>query len=731
VRVLDPACGSGNFLYVTLDHMKRLESEVVAEAVRYGGAMLRMEGSTTTVGLHQFLGLEVNPRAAYIAEMVLWIGYLQWHFREHGNVAPPEPIIRRLNNVVRQDAVLAWGEARPAVNPDGTLRTRWDGVTFKDDPVTGRRVPDPDAQEGDVEYVDPRPAKWPDADFIVGNPPFIGGGLKRRALGDGYMKALASAYPGLPEACDFVMYWWHKAASLVRDGKARRFGFISTNTITQVFNRRITAAFLEGKSPVHLAFAVPDHPWVDAADGADVRIAMTVGVPDAKDGRLCLVQAEQVSEDRERQVNLEERRGTINADLSIGVDITKAVPLNANCGICSPGVKLHGAGFIVTPEQAEALGLGTVPGLEKHIRPYLNGRDFTGRCRNVMVIDLYGLTAEEVRDRFPAVYQWVYERVKPERDVNNRASYRNNWWLFGEQRKDFRPALAGLSRYVATVETAKHRVFAFLDAAILPDNMLVNIASEDAFHLGVLSSRFHVCWALAAGGRLGVGNDPRYNKGVCFDTFPFPDATDAQQQRIRAIAERLDAHRKQRQAEHPDLTLTGMYNVLQVMREGRELNDREREINEKGLVTVLKQIHDELDAVVADAYGWPADADEQDILARVVALNAERAAEESRGLVRWLRPEYQNPDAVHPDATPEQATLDIAAPADVVPARKLPWPREMGDQIVAVRQVLPSIDGPIDAAKVAARFSRARKARVEEILGTLERLGIVELPLAG
>ena len=731
VRVLDPACGSGNFLYVTLEHMKRLESEVVAEAVRYGGAMLRMEGSTATVGLHQFLGLEVNPRAAYIAEMVLWIGYLQWHFRQFGNVAPPEPIIRRLNNIVCQDAVLAWDEARPAVNPDGTPRTRWDGVTFRDDPVTGRQVPDADAQERDVEYVNPRPAEWPEADFIVGNPPFIGGGVKRRALGDGYVEALASAYPDLPEACDFVMYWWGKAAALVREGKARRFGFISTNTITQVFNRRVTAPFLEGTPPLHLAFAIPDHPWVDSSDGAAVRIAMTVGTREAYDGLLCVVDDEQASSDRERQVRLVERKGEINADLSIGVNLLSCKALNANAGLSFRGIFLNGIGFVVSAEQARSLGLGSIEGIERHIKKYRNGRDITGRCRGIYVIDLFGLAEREVLGRYPQLYQWVYERVKPERDVNPRASRRNNWWIFGEPVSTLRPALKGISRYIATSMTAKHRTFVFLNTDILPDQGLVAITTDDAFVLGVLSSRFHVCWSLAAGGRLGVGNDPRYNNSVCFDPFPFPDATDEQKERIREVAERLDAHRKERQAGHPEMTMTEMYNVLQAMREGRELTGREREINEKGLVTVLKQIHDELDAAVADAYGWPVDAGEQDVLARVVALNAERAEEESRGLVRWLRPEYQNPDAARPAAKPEQASIDVAAPADAAPARKLPWPREMGDQIVAVRQVLQAMAGPIDAASVAARFSRARRGRVEEILGTLERLGLVELPLAG
>ena len=188
-------------------------------------------------------------------------------------------------------------------------------------------------------------------------------------------------------------------------------------------------------------------------------------------------------------------------------------------------MSLFGSGFIVTREEAATLGLGRIPGLEQHIREYRNGRDITAISRDVMVIDLFGLGVEEVRQRFPEVYQWVYERVKPERDHNNRKSRRENWWLFGETNPKLRDMLAGLPRYIVTVETSKHRYFVFLDAEILPDNKLVNIALDDAYFLGVLSSDIHVKWSLAAGSWLGVGNDSVYVKTRCFETFPFPTPT--------------------------------------------------------------------------------------------------------------------------------------------------------------------------------------------------------------
>jgi hypothetical protein len=317
---------------------------------------------------------------------------------------------------------------------------------------------------------------------------------------------------------------------------------------------------------------------------------------------------ESVGEHGEVAVTLAGQLGLIHPDLSVGANVSAARPLLSNAGVSSPGVKLHGAGFIVTPEEAAQLGLGSTPGLERHVREYRNGRDLTDSPRGVLVIDLFGLTAEEVRSRFPQVYQWVLERVKPERDQNNRATYRDNWWAFGEPRRDLRPALVGLPRYIATVETAKHRTFQFLDASILPDNKLIAIALDDAFFLGLLSSLLHGTWALAqAGSWLGVGNDPVYVKSRCFETFPFPDVdtglTPALRQTISNLAEHIDMHRKRQQAAHPGLKLTGMYNVLEALRAGRDLTSKGKAHPHPGPGGVLKELHEELDAAVLAAYG--------------------------------------------------------------------------------------------------------------------------------
>jgi hypothetical protein len=476
-----------------------------------------------------------------------------------------------------------------------------------------------------------------------------------------------------------------------------------------------------------LVFAIPDHPWVDSADGAAVRIAMTVAGP-GRDlpGVLATVTREDTGAGEGYDVTLAEARGVIHADLTTGADVTAAKPLRANGELSCPGMKLHGAGFIVTPEEAAQLGLGRIPGLEQHIRPYRHGRDLTATPREAMVIDLFGLSADEVRERFPEVYQWVAERVKPEREARRGTTkdadqYADLWWVFGKPRNTFRPALVGLRRYIATVETSKHRFFVFLDASILPDNMLVNIASDDAWVLGVLSSRVHVTWALAAGGTLE--DRPRYNKTVCFEPFPFPAATEEQRARIRDLGERLDAHRKARQALHSELTLTGMYNVLGKLRAGEPLTAKEKTIHEQGLVTVLRELHDELDRVVLDAYGWPHDLDEQGILQRLVDLNAARAAEEASGLVRWLRPEYQNPGG----ASAQAGDLGLVVPAEsatpgTAPAKR-PWPKAMAERIQALREVLSAESAPLTPADLAARFSRANAADLGELLDTLVLLG--------
>ncbi len=731
VTILDPACGSGNFLYVSLEHLKRLEGEVLDLLVtELGETQDALELAGHTVDPHQFLGIEKNERAVPIAEMVLWIGHLQWYARSRPNFAAwPKPVLKQYGNIRAGDALLTWRSVQMVKDESGKPLTRWDGVSKKRDPLTGKDVPDETQRVPMEKYIGPKAADWPVSDFIIGNPPFIGGKDLRQELGDGYTEALWSVYEkSVPNSADFVMYWWHKAAERVRAGKSRRFAFITTNSLPQTFSRRVVEHHTSGKRPISLLFAIPDHPWVKplneneqeaVRDAAQVRVAMTAGVRGAVDGRLLTVVSEQRGHEDAADVVLRERRGTINADLTIGSDVTKVHELTANKGLSSPGVKLHGAGFIITPDEAKTLGLGRVAGLEEHILLYRNGRDLTGKPRGVMVIDLFGLTEHEVRQRFPQVYQWVLERVKPEREHNNRRSYRDAWWVFGEPRRDFRTALVGFSRYIATVETAKHRIFQFLDVSVRPDNMLISIALSDAYFLGILSSRVHVVWALAAGGTLE--DRPRYSKSICFDKFPFPDATAEQQARIRTLAEELDGLRKRQQVAHPDLTLTGMYNVLVKLQTGQPLDDHDRQVNEKALVSTLRHLHDQIDAAVADAYGWPAIMTDEEILARVVALNKERHQEEVGGKVRWLRPEFQAGGA----AAPAQPTLDVDVDqgAAELLIGKTPWPKTLPEQVQAVRAALVRLGSQRSVDAIARQFKGAKRDRVAEILQVMAVVG--------
>jgi hypothetical protein len=741
IRVLDPACGSGNFLYVALEHLKRLEGEVLLQREELGRTA-RFEGEGFSVDPHQFLGIEVNPRAAAIAELVLWIGYLQWHFRTRGHVLPAEPVLRDFRNIECRDAVLAWDSIEPVTDDSGQPVTRWDGVTTKPHPVTGEQVPDDTARTPVVRYVNPRKAEWPQADFVVGNPPFIGNKRMRQALGDGYVEALRGAWPDVPESADFVMYWWDQAAELTRHDKLRRFGLITTNSIRQRFNRRVLERHVGVSSkPLTLTFAVSDHPWVDASDGAAVRIAMTGGSAEHQLGTLFEVTEERDGKDGESVVEFEVSRGNINSDLSLGVDATVAQRLRSNRGLACPGVQLSGQGFVVPAADPAHFAPRTQHDL---LRPFTIGNDLLKRPRAARVLDATDLTETALLADYPDAYQWLRSRVWPERSQNPRESYRKLWWRFSEPRLKFRAAQAGLSRVVAVCRTAKHRAFCFIPGESVAETTVVVFASDSAAWLGVLSSHVHEAWILSS--RATLEDRPRYNVSVAFDPFPFPLPTDAQRQRIGDLAEQLDAHRKRQQAAHADLTLTGMYNVLEKLKSGEALTPKERVIHEQGLVSVLKQLHDEIDLAVLDAYGWndlaplmqivngnasptttreeaARELDER-LLERLVALNASRAADEKRGIIHWLRPEFQNPAG----ATPTQTTIETGdeeeTPAAVVAEKKVPWPKDLTEQVKAVASALTSAASPQSSDDIAARFTgRGPKQRVPQLLDMLAALG--------
>jgi hypothetical protein len=727
VRVLDPASGSGNFLYVTLEHMKRLEGEVLDALEGFGEKQVALEHTGLTVDPHQLLGLEANPRAAAISDLVLWIGYLQWHFRTRGEVMPPEPVLRKFNNIENRDAVLAYDRVEPVTDEAGRAVTRWDGRTYTRHPATGEEVPDETARTPLVRYINPRRAEWPEADFIVGNPPYIGARRIRQALTDEYVETLRANYDEVPETCDYVMYWWHKAATEVESGRVSRFGFITTNSIVQSYSRGLIEKHLHEEEGVRIIFAIPDHPWVEASDGAAVRVAMAV-VTSKQDYLGSAILAHVAKEEGEKVTLVQDRVTYINESLKSAPEAQNIEPLRANKDMCFQGVVPSGEGFKLGSDELSKLGYDE-SSLPPVIRKYIIGRDLVQHHQPKFIIDFCGLSEEEARTQWPELYQWVLDRVKQEREAKTGSGrtkdadeYARNWWLFAKTRPVMRRALKDLKRFIVTPYTAKHRPFIFVEAATLPDAMAYAIASDDAYVLGILSSRVHVRWALNAGGRLGIGNDPRYTSKVTFMPFPFPDCNAAQKVSIRKLGEALDAHRKRQQAQHPKLTVTDMYNVLEKLRSGDALSEKERVTHEQGLISMLGQLHDDLDAAVLAAYGWPATLTNEEVLEYLVTLNAERVREESNGVVRWLRPEFQHPETV------SQPSLDMGDEAlvEITPVTKegkLPWPKTLAEQAKAVRQALIARPGAMTAEDVARRFMRGKPERIGELLETLVSLG--------
>jgi len=742
IKILDPACGTGNFLYVTMDLMKELESEVLARLAEVSGRdQLRLDFEQ--INPSQFLGIEINPRAAAIADLVVWIGYLQWHFRRFGDVPPIEPVLRAYHNIENRDAVLAYDGVEPDIDPKtGKVRTRWGGRTMIH-PVTGKAVPDPSDQKVIYRYLNPRPAEWPAADYIISNPPFIGTKRMKDFLGEGYTSTLRNVIKEVPDSSDFVIYWWHKSANLVQQKKVLRFGLISTNSITQSFNRKTVEQYLKSENPISIDFAIPDHPWIDSSDGANVRIAMVVASAGDHIGNLFIVFSEENLLDGYFKVELIKSTGKIHANLSAGAATSQVKVLQSNANISGMGVALHGSGFKLDPETAShyrKYGSNV-------IRPYVGGRDLLHAAKEGYVIDFSGLSENEARQSNPVAFQHVIDHVKPERDQNRRESIRRLWWRFGWERPLLRMALVGLPRYITTVETAKYRIFQFVPEEYLPDHKNVVIALSDSYYLGIFSSTSHVTWAIAAGGKLE--DRPVYSKTTCFDPFPFPDPDDRLKQEIRELGDRLDAHRKTVQANHPDITITGMYNLLEKIRNRQPLTDKDREFNQRALVSTLKQIHDDLDRAVFHAYGWddlipqwerahggaplpeePTNSLDEQILERLVKLNADRAEEERNGHIRWLRPDYQAPGQTTPTGQQTDLPIEIESTEPATASSKpIALPKGFKERVAAVRDLFRAEGGEWTIDRAASRFSgkttKTKRQQIAQAIEALEGAGLL------
>lgn len=548
VKVLDPACGSGNFLFVALKKMLDLEHQVRAAAVMNDIGEFEMP---PLVHPRQMLGIEIEPFAHELTSITLWMGYFQWK-RAHGGHWET-PILQKLDNVQNRDALL---------NEDGSE------------------------------------AEWPAADFIVGNPPFLGDKVMRGHLGDDYTDRLRTVYgQRLPGQSDLVCYWPEKARAAIEAGNTRRAGFVTTNSIRGGKNRVVLERI---KASGDLFMAWPDEPWEQ--DGAAVRVSLF-----GFDG----------GSEELRTLN-DQHVAVINADLTVGSDVTAAVPLTENAGLSFIGTQKGGA-FDIPEEVALAwLDLPNSTGVSNHdvVKPWVNGMDITRRPSRRWIVD-FNQMSESVASAYLLPFTYIQQTVKPERDRSRDRLSKVHWWLHQRSRPDMRVGLAGLSRYLVTPRVAKHRLWVYVPMDTVPDSRLVVIAREDGLTHGVLSSSIHEWWSLAQGGWHGVGNDPQYNAVSCFETFPFPHPTEEQRTEIEESVQYIVQLRECLLGLSEKATLTGLYNDVVRLRHTLDATHP---------AAALALAHDRLDTAVATAYGWESLPAKEEVLARLLALNLERAA---------------------------------------------------------------------------------------------------------
>jgi hypothetical protein len=369
--------------------------------------------------------------------------------------------------------------------------------------------------------------------------------------------------------------------------------------------------------------------------------------------------------------------------------------------------------------------------------------DIVRTSKSKWLIDFHGYTENQVRSIYPVLYQHLYNTVRPIRLQNRESSRRDQWWLFARSNEKLREAKKSLKRFIATPDTSKYKPFVFIDADTLPDAQVYCICSDDAFILGILESASHQLWLKFTAPTLE--DRPRWKPAAVWNPFPFPAPTEAQKTKIRDLAEQLDAHRKRQQAAHPELTLTNMYNVLEKLRLGETLNDKEKITHQQGLITILQELHDDLDRAVFAAYGWddlatqlvgkagattplPDKPEEQaqaeeELLSRLVALNAERAAEEAQGQIRWLRPDFQAPQTQTTQQTELAVETEDTEAVTVEPASKLAWPKELPEQFKLVRSLFTT---PKTLDELAKQFKTKPKA-LEEVVQTLHAIGNLQL----
>jgi type II restriction/modification system DNA methylase subunit YeeA len=553
-------------------------------------------------GPQNVLGLEINEYAAELARVTVWIGDIQWS-RRNGYGHAVNPILRPLNGIEHRDAL---------VNPDGTE------------------------------------AIWPKADVIVGNPPFLGGSKKRRELGDDYFERLNAVFVGadtirpqgtrgqtcgrmvsaptepcVPGGADLVCYWFYKARRQIEAGLCEAAGLVATNSIRGGANRAVLDAIVE---KLRIFEAWSDEPWVN--DGAAVRVSL-IAFGKRDGARLDGQPVEK-----------------IHADLTAGVDLnfSNATPLPENAGYSFQGSQKIGAFDIPGKLARQWLNLPNPNGKPNAevVKPSWNGLDVTRRPRDGWIIDFGTDMPEADAALYEKPFEYALKHVKPERMTNNREGYRRYWWRHGEPRIAMRSALSGLSRYIATVEVAKHRVFVWMNRNILPDKRLIVIARDDDVTFGILSSRFHELWSLHLGATLE--DRPCYRPTTCFETFPFPPGFEMAASPLEmAIADAAkDLNTKREKWLNPPEWVTWVttpeeeaagFPKRPLAKPGHEADMKKRTLtnlyNERP--AWLDMAHRALDSAVAAAYGWTdytPEMPDEEILRRLLALNLQRAGEQ-------------------------------------------------------------------------------------------------------
>lgn len=611
-RVLDAACGSGNFLYLSLKALRDLEKRVRVEARDLG---IHEPQIMLMTGPHNILGLEINEYAAELARVTVWIGDIQW-CRRNGYQHATHPILQPLNGIQHRDAL---------INPDGTE------------------------------------AEWPKADVIVGNPPFLGGSKKRGELGSNYFDALNKVYSEhVPGGADLVCYWFHKAHRQIITDQLRNAGLVATQAIRAGSNRKVLDAIV---ADTGIFEAWSDEPWVN--EGAAVRVSLICfGKPDSppdSEASRAMLNGEPVA--------------VIHSDLTGespdgrgGLNLTLAKPLTQNSNTSFEGTKKYGDFDIPGDLARQWLKLPNPNGKPNSlvVKPWANGQDIAKRPSDTWIIDFGVDLTEGDAAMFEFPFQHVLQKVKPYRQTVNRERTRRNWWLHEEARVAMRKALGDLVRFIVTPRVAKHRFFVWKDIGCLPDTRLCVIARSDDTTFGILSSRAHECWALANASIHGDGSDggrPTYNGRTCFETFPFPTGLTPADTNGTALPEQpgilLPPIAEDRRSAARAIALAAIeFNQLRenwlnppdwvdwiITPEEEQAGFPRRPVAKPGFEADLKKrtltnlynarpawltlAHEKLDQAVAAAYGWddytPDMADEE-ILRRLLTPNLERSS---------------------------------------------------------------------------------------------------------